>query len=807
MNTSKINRIFPRILILLSAGLLLRLSLVFLGTLQLDFNTFVAWSDMLVRGGFKHFYYGWSDYLPGYLYFLWILGRVNSLGIIPQEILFKLPAILSDVLTSGLIYLILKKYVKEKYALAFSGIYLFNPAVFANSTLWGQVDSLTALFSLAAIWLAGISPIASSITLALGTSIKPQAAFAAGVVFFLMVKNKWKLKDILVYVIVALFVFVLTFVPFSNGNLVSFIYKRISITLNQYPYTSINAFNFWGFFGFWNNEKLGFLSANIVGIVFTLLIYIYGFLKLKSKNLAEYKLAAVLFLTSFLFFSRMHERHMLFALAPLTVFSAVNPLVLIPLSGLSITYLANLRYSYVWINQNFYQTFSPFLIKIFILANLMFLLIAFREMLKEKATRLSQKLIVSFGKWFKSSKIRVKFAPIDLSNRSARAILVVILTFSLASRLLFLNQPAEEYFDEVYHAFTARIILHGDPKAWEWWNPHPQGFAYEWTHPPLAKLGMVAGMMVFGENSFGWRFPGAILGVGAVFLIYLIAKYLFKDEVIGLLSAGVFALDGLPLVISRIGMNDSYLLFFVLLSYYLYLKDKYFASALSFGLAVSSKWSAIWAIPIFVITHFVLKKKFKISHLWFGLLPPLIYVASYTPMFLTGHGFDIFIGMQKQMWWYHTRLKATHPYTSLWYTWPFLIRPVWLYTSSIGNKVKNIYAMGNPVIFWTGLAAVFGSFYFAYKERIKIVALVIFSYLIFFVPWAASPRIMFFYHYLPSIPFLAIGIAYVLRRNTKWVVPFFALALVAFIYFYPHWTGIAVPKALDTSYYWLNSWR
>jgi hypothetical protein len=286
----------------------------------------------------------------------------------------------------------------------------------------------------------------------------------------------------------------------------------------------------------------------------------------------------------------------------LTVVSAVNPVVIFPLFGLSITYLANLYYSYTWINQNFYQVISPLMIKIIILANILFLVLIFRESLKDKATEINRKLVKSAKEWFRSTGTKAKFVPVNLGANNAKIILGLILAFSLVARLLFLEHPANEYFDEVYHAFTARIILHGDPKAWEWWNPHPEGFAYEWTHPPLAKLGMVAGMLIFGENSFGWRFPGAILGVGSVLLVYLIAKYLFKDEVLGLISAGVFALDGLPLVMSRIAMNDSYLLFFVLLSIYLYLKDKNLFSAIAFGLAISSKWSAVWAIPIFILS-------------------------------------------------------------------------------------------------------------------------------------------------------------------------------------------------------------
>ena len=794
------------ILLILLAGIVFRLFLSSFGTLVLDFNTFIAWSNHLVNLGFTRFYDIWSDYLPGYMYILWVLGKIDNLKIIPQVLLYKLPAIMSDVLTAGVIYLILKNKVKEKIALIIASIYIFNPAIWANSTLWGQVDSLTAFFALSSIWLASINPIVSAILLAIGTAIKPQAALASGVILFIMWIKKWKLSKIFGYIILSFLIFVLTFIPFAGGsNLPVFIFQRINTTLNQYPYSSINAFNFWGLLGFWKSEGKGIISANIVGNLLTVIVFIFGFLKIKAKKIGEYKLAALLFLTSFLFFSRMHERHLLFVFAPLSISAAINPILWIPLLGLSITYLANLSYSYIWITKDFLNAFSPFEIKIFILVNLVLFIILFQEVIKEHASKIDLN-IFKFLKEGVKSKIQ-NFPSLKIPPKKVKICLGIILAFSLISRLLFLNHPEREYFDEVYHAFTARIILHGDPKAWEWWNPHPTGFAYEWTHPPLAKEGMVLGMLIFRENSFGWRFPGAILGVGAVLLIYLISKTLFKDEGVALLSAGVFSLDGLPLVMSRIGMNDSYILFFVLLSIYFYLKDRNFLSAISFGLAISSKWSAFWVIPIFILIHFVLKKRFRISYLWFVFIPPAIYLLSYLPMFLTGHNFEVFIGMQKQMWWYHTRLKATHPYTSLWYTWPLLIKPIWLYTGVLKNKVENIYAMGNPIVFWTGLVSVFTCFYYAFKEKSKVLALTVFSYLIFFIPWAASPRIMFLYHYLPSLPYLAIATGYVLRKNPKLIRIFFILAFIVFVYFYPHWTGLPVNKGLDTSYYWFTSWR
>ncbi len=255
-------------------------------------------------------------------------------------------------------------------------------------------------------------------------------------------------------------------------------------------------------------------------------------------------------------------------------------------------------------------------------------------------------------------------------------------------------------------------------------------------------------------------------------------------------------------------MNDVYLLFFSLLSVYLFIKDKILFSALALGLAFSSKWSALWVLPILFSSFFVFKKTFKLSYLWFLVLPPLVYIASYTQMFLTGHSFDIFWGVQKQMWWYHTGLEATHPYTSPWWSWPFLLRPIWFYNGIFSDgRIANIYAFGNPAVFWFGVFSVFFCLWYAAKFGFKKVSWLVFSYFVFFVPWAVSPRIMFLYHYLPSIPFMSICCAFVLRKNLKLAIPFFIVSVFLFVYFYPHLVGIPVSQSLDESYYWFSSWR
>lgn len=806
------------IVCLFLSALILRLFLANFGTLQLDHGTFVSWANSLATNGFKDFYGSWSDYLPGYLYVLWVLGKMNL--IIPQlqTLTFKFPAILADLLTGLLIYRIVKnkkivinqkrlsKQAIKKWGLGLFALYVFNPAIVSNSTLWGQVDSLTAFFALASIYFATKNKLLiSSILLAIGTLVKPQAAFIAPAILYLVINNKWRVKQIINYTLVGLSVFILGFLPFTNiSNLFSFIAERLSLSASQYPYGSVNAFSFWGLFGFWKPDQI----SSWVGIGVVIVLNLIVFMKLLKRKNSVYLIAVFSLLSTFLFLTRMHERHMLPVLAPLLVSSLEMMPLLLVYVGLSFTYVANLSYAYYWITDNFKEIFNPVITKFLIVFNLVMLVVFSLSLFSKKVRKYLNKLMEFKIKKTSNLRNQKLFKGKDVSKKRAKILLAIILLFSLFTRFYNLGNPEHEYFDEVYHVFTAKLMLHNDPKAWEWWNPHPEGFAYEWTHPPIAKLGMVVGMSMFGENAFGSRSIQALLGVISIYLVYLITFNLFKDRKMALFASFLLSLEGLFLVMNRIGMNDSYLLFFLLLSFLFFLKDKYMLSAFSFGLALASKWSAIYFLPILSVAHFVLKKKIEISYLWFLVLPPLVYIASYTQMFTTGHSWSQFIEVQKQMWWYHTNLKAEHAYTSPAWSWPLLLRPIYLYDGgTIAKTVERIYAFGNPAVFWFGLFSVISTAIISWNEKIKKLGLIIFSYLIFFVPWIASPRIMFLYHYLPSIPFLVILSAFVLRRIPRLIFPLFISSVVLFIYFYPHWTAISIPETLDRSYYWFSSWR
>lgn len=197
-------------------------------------------------------------------------------------------------------------------------------------------------------------------------------------------------------------------------------------------------------------------------------------------------------------------------------------------------------------------------------------------------------------------------------------LLVIILGAAFFTRFWRLGEPDQCYFDEVYFPTTAALYLHGDDAARNF-------FGSENTHPPLSKLFMAAGQGIFGTTGstqpnecwgdeedaskrndpdwlyepFGWRFFGALFGVGAVFFIYLIGKRLFHSEIAGLAAAFILTFEGLALAQARIATPDSYVLFFMLGAIYFFLANRFLLSGIFLGAAMASKWNVVFIfIPV-----------------------------------------------------------------------------------------------------------------------------------------------------------------------------------------------------------------
>jgi dolichyl-phosphate-mannose-protein mannosyltransferase len=435
-------------------------------------------------------------------------------------------------------------------------------------------------------------------------------------------------------------------------------------------------------------------------------------------------------------------------------------------------------------------------------------------------------------------------------------LLLLILAFTFISRTYRLHIPEKYMFDEVYHAVTAKLMVDGDTRAYEWDNPPPEpNTAVDWLHPPYAKLTQAASMTVFGKNAFGWRFSSVVFGVLVVWVTAKIAETLFKNKHIALLSAFLLSMDGLLFAMSRIAMNDVHVTFFILLSIWKYLqyvdqkrKSKMFLiySSIAAGFAIGTKWSGVFSLgfigfseAIFTLkTFFNVKNKYSRTNLMFLrdqllllivsclIIPAILYIGAYSQMFLLGKDFNHLVEMHKNTWWYQTNLTATHPAQSSPLEWFMNTKPVWISVKySDQMRRGDIYAIGNPALFWIGNIGIFTTlftiFYSKFKKikvvkkfELKMLALLLFAYSIVWLPWSLSPRIMFFYHYLPAVPLLSINLSFWLYKiwNTQRYRALSALAVtlivISFIVLYPHLTLIPLSIELKNNvYFYFDFWK
>lgn len=395
-----------------------------------------------------------------------------------------------------------------------------------------------------------------------------------------------------------------------------------------------------------------------------------------------------------------------------------------------------------------------------------------------------------------------------------------------------LGRPNRYIFDEVYHAYTAIQLARGNAMAW---RPGPvdgnTGVANEWTHPPVAKLLMEASILLLGENAFGWRLASAVFGALGVTLV-LLAGWSWFGRGVGALGALFLALDGLWFVQSRVAMNDVFLATFVFAAFLTWSRWRsntraggwLFATGALLGAAIGTKWSGIYSLGLLLILSGVTVWRARQSLggqapfvavrlvVAFAGLPGLLYLASYAQFFAMHHSLGEWWALQWEMLRYHSHLHRTHPWSSPWWSWPLLLRPVWYASESHGPAVQQIFALGNPILWWLFLPAVgvlAWRFLAAPAERWRE-GLVALGFLSNWLPWALSPRIAFLYHMLPSVPFGCLAVARALslpKDGWRWFRWVYAPAVVAsFLFFYPHLSGSPLLATRSQARYWLPGW-
>ncbi len=755
-----------------------------------DINTFVTWGRSLAEIGLGGFYNAHPncDYLPGYLYILWVCGKIAS-GLPPTFtlLIFKLPNLIADV---GIAWLIWRQAgpTHSQSRLFWPALYLFNPVVIFNSAYWGQADSFHAFVVLAGLvfcWHRRF--VIAAVVLGFACTVKPHSIVIVPLVITFAFMNRVNMLKLLACLVFGVGTFLAAFVAFAGDtDAWTLALERVRTTMELYPFATVNALNLWYASGKnWVDDStllLGLVSIRAVSITLVVggFVFLIGHLTRGGDERKHdyWRVAAGLFLLTYFCSSRVHERH---------VFPAFVMLLCAVPSWRSAAYYHAIGSVLCFMNMVMawgYIYSVPRSTQLGPVALTVGVCVSYGALVLAVLFRLNI-CLPSWDQFFK----RAYDSTLVLARRVGAYNgywLVLILAFAGGLRFARLGQPEERVFDEVYHAYTAEQWAKGKTDPWRWDTTAPdKDCSYEWTHPPLAKLIMTASIKMFGANAFAWRLPSAITGVVCVLLVFALGRKLFDSAKIGLLAAMLMSLDALPLVMSRIAMNDVFCVAFVLGGALAALSRRHFSGAILVGCAIACKWTGLFAIPLLIVirlhndreTIFKRPKRWVVELMGQGVLVVLVYLASYVPFFRAGNTTSDFAELQRQMWGYHVGGDLHHDGSSRAWQWPMGEGTLWFYAESYDidsnpgidepfrKKKANIYAMGNLLIWWAGLGAAAFCILPVVRNASTPLTIALIGYLIFWVPWIVSPRIMFIYHYLPALPFLYLLLAWSLVKS------------------------------------------
>lgn len=342
-----------KILFLLFAGLIVRLFLVPQHGYEGDIVFWKTWALAAHDKGVVWMANNTSfNYPVGYGLILWLIGQTYALfadihnpAVFSQPgnyfflLLAKMPSIVADLVSAGLIYKItlvisdkqkIKSKINNLLPLLLPAAYLFHPVILFDGAWWGQVDSIGFAATLACLYLmTKRKPLWAAAALAVGFMLKLQVMILLPLFFvFVWRAYCWKttVKTIGVWAATCLAV---SF-PFLLSNNLSRVYDLVLLNSDYFPWLSLRADNFWTLYsngaGITTSDKIlaiGILNAKTLGLLLFSAVYLLCLglivrsdkLSLPSFRSAKENILPLLFaffLASFAFYlfpTQIHERY------------------------------------------------------------------------------------------------------------------------------------------------------------------------------------------------------------------------------------------------------------------------------------------------------------------------------------------------------------------------------------------------------------------------------------------------------------------------------------------------------------------
>ena len=426
----------------------------------------------------------------------------------------------------------------------------------------------------------------------------------------------------------------------------------------------------------------------------------------------------------------------------------------------------------------------------------------------------------------------------------------------------------------------------------------------------------------FPVSTLGFRWLNAFTGACIPLVVAAIAYELTQRRSYALIAGLLTASDGLLLVESRYGLINVYLIVFGLLGHWFLLRaigkasgpDRTLGLAVAgifFGASLSVKWNGLgfligvytlWLLAMIsqhlprlfapaqstpLFQRFLSRRRSstpenliatlpetdllsKFRRIQFldvvcelGLLPLLVYRLVWIPHLAINPEFN-FWQSQQESWYSHTHVGSgtqTHPYCSLWYSWPLLLRPIAYWYEKVEQPsldlkflpqttqtpwIYDVHALGNPLLWWMSTIALIVvitvlAIYGYYKleqgwnqlrmwlgHRVKptdwgypieaselgILLYLLINHAMNWLPWVGVHRCLFLYHYMASSIFAFLILAWFIDywlSSKETAIRFFAgvivgSILIALVYWLPIYLGLPLTPEAFASRMWLRSW-
>jgi dolichyl-phosphate-mannose--protein O-mannosyl transferase len=412
---------------------------------------------------------------------------------------------------------------------------------------------------------------------------------------------------------------------------------------------------------------------------------------------------------------------------------------------------------------------------------------------------------------------------------------LIVAGLFLALALFRLAEPGRYYFDEVHYVPAALKLLDLIPANRE--------------HPMFAKEVIAGFIALIGDRPLAWRIGPLLFGAFGLFACARFVWLLSDRRRATIVAAVLLATNFMWFVQSRISMLDMVEAALCMVGLWQFAaalrartrgmaRGHLAAAGIALGLSLGAKWSSAPALMIPGLWFLALRIResgWKLvgrkgagpipgislgeAAFWLGLLPLLVYWATYAPaMFYTVRPTSPwgFIEQHRHMIALQDSVKKPHPYRSYWYQWMVDWRPIWYQFENIDGHQHGIVMLGNPVSMIAGLFALVWGLWASLLRARRDVLTVILLYASTLGIWIVNGKpIQFYYHYLLPGAFLMAVLAFALdalwQRKDRWrhlATCTFVGSVGLFVLFYPIISGAPLPtKEFYNFWMWFPNWR